>query len=168
LHVLWQRCLHNHATGSQSPRIDDPTAGALFGKLAGKSKDQINRELKAGKLLAIGLGNRGQRVPDWQMVPLKLKLAQVMLKQLPDADAWDLYHLLTMPHPGLDGRWAIDIVTPTNLGKIVQVLLAAVSSTPEDASTLPEIPEPVRESVRRLVSGAVTHLQDAHTQSLIA
>src|SRR3546814_10184075 len=30
----------------------------LFGKLAGKSKDQINRELKAGKLLSISLGNR--------------------------------------------------------------------------------------------------------------
>ncbi|HEP7962663.1 TPA: integrase arm-type DNA-binding domain-containing protein [Pseudomonas aeruginosa] len=140
----------------------------LFGKLAGKSKDQINRELKAGKLLSISLGNRGQRVPDWQLVPLKLKLAQVMLKQLPDADAWDLYHLLTKPHPGLDDRSAIDIVTPTNLGKIVQVLLAAVSSTPEDTSTLPEIPEPVRESVRRLVNGVVTNLQDAHTQSLIA
>ncbi|MBN0210298.1 integrase, partial [Pseudomonas aeruginosa] len=39
----------------------------LFGKLAGKSKDQINRELKAGKLLSISLGNRGQRVPDWQL-----------------------------------------------------------------------------------------------------
>src|SRR5699024_10899946 len=43
----------------------------LFAKLAGKSKDQINRELKAGKLLSISLGNRGQRIPDWQLVPLK-------------------------------------------------------------------------------------------------
>ncbi|MEN1627472.1 integrase, partial [Pseudomonas aeruginosa] len=53
----------------------------LFGKLAGKSKDQINRELKAGKLLSISLGNRGQRVPDWQLVPLKHKLAQVLMNQ---------------------------------------------------------------------------------------
>lgn len=100
----------------------------MFGKLAGKSKDQINRELKAGKLLSISLGNRGQRVPDWQLVPLKLKLAQAMLKQAPDNEAWDLYHLLTKPHPGLDDRAAIDIVTTTNLGKVVQVLLAATSS----------------------------------------
>ena len=35
----------------------------LFGKLAGKSKDQINRELKAGKLLSISLGNRGSVFP---------------------------------------------------------------------------------------------------------
>lgn len=55
----------------------------LFGKLAGKSKDQINRELKAGKLLSISLGNRGQRVPDWQLVPLKHKLAQVLSEPVP-------------------------------------------------------------------------------------
>ncbi|VFT09017.1 integrase [Pseudomonas aeruginosa] len=35
----------------------------LFGKLAGKSKDQVNRELKAGKLLSISLGNRGSEFP---------------------------------------------------------------------------------------------------------
>src|SRR5699024_847582 len=62
----------------------------LFGKLAGKSKDQINRELKAGKLLSISLGNRGQRIPDWQLVPLKQKLAQVLLNQSPGTDSWTL------------------------------------------------------------------------------
>ena len=76
----------------------------LFGKLAGKSKDQINRELKAGKLLSISLGNRGQRVPDWQLVPLKHKLAQVLMNQCPHADPWDLYRMLTRPHPDLGSR----------------------------------------------------------------
>src|SRR3546814_20028547 len=70
----------------------------LFAKLAGKSKDQINRELKAGKLLSINLGNRGQRIPDWHLVPLKQKLAQILLKQCPDTDTWALYHLLPKPH----------------------------------------------------------------------
>ncbi|MFO6231817.1 integrase, partial [Pseudomonas aeruginosa] len=87
----------------------------LFGKLAGKSKDQINRELKAGKLLSISLGNRGQRVPDWQLVPLKHKLAQVLMNQCPHADSWDLYRMLTQPHPDLGDRAAIDAVTPTNV-----------------------------------------------------
>lgn len=72
----------------------------LFAKLAGKSKDQVNRELKAGKLLSISIGNRGQRVPDWQLVPLKLKLAQVMLSRVTQADAWELYYLLTKPTQG--------------------------------------------------------------------
>src|SRR3546814_2580303 len=63
----------------------------LFGKLAGKSKDQINRELKAGKLLSISLGNRGQRVPDWQLAPLKHKLTQMLMSMCPYLDSWTLY-----------------------------------------------------------------------------
>ncbi|MDR1969055.1 MAG: tyrosine-type recombinase/integrase, partial [Burkholderiaceae bacterium] len=94
----------------------------MFAKLAGKSKDQIKRELKAGKLLSISLGNRGQRVPDWQLVPLKHKLAQTLMNQSPDADAWDLYRALTKPHGGLGNRAAIDAVTPSNLGEVVRVI----------------------------------------------
>jgi hypothetical protein len=36
-----------------------------FAKLAGKSRDQIHREIWAGKLLTLKIGNRGQRIPDW-------------------------------------------------------------------------------------------------------
>lgn len=126
----------------------------LFGKLAGKSKDQINRELKAGKLLSISLGNRGQRVPDWQLVPLKHKLALVVMRQCPQADSWELYRMLTRPHPGLDGRSAIDSVTPSNLGMVVQVIAGsqAHAHSTEIVDTLP-VPEEVRRSVRRLVDG---------------
>lgn len=46
----------------------------VFAKLAGKSRDQINREIKAGKLFSLSMGNRGQWVPDWQLVPVKNKL----------------------------------------------------------------------------------------------
>jgi hypothetical protein len=94
----------------------------MFAKLAGKSKDQINRELKAGKLLSISLGNRGQRVPDWQLVPLKHRLAQTLMNQSPDADAWDLYRALTKPHGELGNRAAIDAVTPSNRGEVVRMI----------------------------------------------
>jgi hypothetical protein len=60
----------------------------LFAKLAGKSRDQVNRELKAGKLLALKMGNRGQRVPDWQLDPIKNKLAQTVLGLAGDDNAW--------------------------------------------------------------------------------
>jgi hypothetical protein len=93
-----------------------------FAKLAGKSKDQVNRELKAGKLLSISLGNRGQRVPDWQLVPLKHKLVQTLMTRRPDADAWDLYRALTQPHGELGNRAAIDAVTPSNLGDVVRMI----------------------------------------------
>ncbi|MEL7551406.1 integrase arm-type DNA-binding domain-containing protein [Pseudomonas protegens] len=128
----------------------------LYSKLAGKSKDQINRELKAGKLLSINLGNRGQRVPDWQLVPLKHKLAQVLMTLCPHVDSWDLYRMLTQPHPDLGDRAAIDMVTPSNLGVVVQVIAGQQphADAPEAAPSRP-IPEDVRQSVRRLVDNAV-------------
>ena len=128
----------------------------LFGKLAGKSKDQINRELKAGKLLSVSLGNRGQRVPDWQLVPLKHKLAQVLMRQCPQADSWELYRMLTRPHPDLGNRAAIDLVTPSNLGMVVQVIASGQfhANAPETVPPRP-IPEEVRQSVRRMVDSAV-------------
>ncbi|MCR6651730.1 MAG: integrase arm-type DNA-binding domain-containing protein [Cellvibrionaceae bacterium] len=124
----------------------------LFAKLAGKSKDQINRELKAGKLLSISLGNRGQRVPDWQLVPLKHKLAQVLMSQCPHADSWSLYRLLTQPHPDLGDRAAIDMVTPANLGMVVRVIAGSQEHTDAPETVSPRlILEHVRQSVRRLV-----------------
>ncbi|WP_269498164.1 tyrosine-type recombinase/integrase [Castellaniella sp. S9] len=127
----------------------------LFGKLAGKSKDQINRELKAGKLLSISLGNRGQRVPDWQLVPLKHKLARVLMTQCPQADSWELYRMLTRPHPDLGDRAAIDMVTPSNLGVVVQVITGSQqdADAPEAISPRP-VPDEVRQSVRRLMDSA--------------
>ena len=128
----------------------------LFGKLAGKSKDQINRELKAGKLLSISLGNRGQRVPDWQLVPLKHRLAQVLMNQCPHADSWDMYRMLTQPHPDLGDRAAIDAVTPTNVPAVVRVIMGVYqhhADVPEVITSRP-IPEDVRESVCRLVGSA--------------
>ncbi|WP_446541995.1 tyrosine-type recombinase/integrase [Stenotrophomonas sp. LARHCG68] len=127
----------------------------LFGKLAGKSKDQINRELKAGKLLSISLGNRGQRVPDWQLVPLKHKLAQVLMNQCPHADSWDLYRMLTQSHTDLGDRAAVDMVTPSNLSAVVQVIASRQQQADAPEAFSPQsIPEHVRESVRRLVDEA--------------
>ncbi|KSD37231.1 integrase [Pseudomonas aeruginosa] len=124
----------------------------LFGKLAGKSKDQINRELKAGKLLSVSMGNRGQRVPDWQLVPLKHKLAQVLMNRCPHADSWELYRLLTMPHPQLGNRAAIDVITPTNLGKVLQAVVPNTQFGNIRTDETQQFCEPVRRTVRRLES----------------
>ncbi|MBF8660618.1 integrase arm-type DNA-binding domain-containing protein [Pseudomonas putida] len=35
----------------------------VFARLAGKSRDQVNRDIKARRLLSLSLGNRGQRIP---------------------------------------------------------------------------------------------------------
>ncbi len=127
----------------------------LFGKLAGKSKDQINRELKANKLLSISLGNRGQRVPDWQLVPLKHKLAQVLMNQCQGVDPWDLYRMLTRPHPDLGCRAAIDVVTPTNFVAIVRTIMGDQHHPDTSEAVSPQaIPESLRQSVCGMVDGA--------------
>ena len=129
----------------------------LFGKLAGKSKDQINRELKAGKLLSISLGNRGQRVPDWQLEPLKHKLAQVLMNQCPYADSWELYRMLTRPHPDLGDRAAIDVVTATNVPAIVRAIMGSHQphAGAHEAAESQSVPEQVRQSIRRMMEDAV-------------
>lgn len=51
-----------------------------FAKLVGKSRDQINRDIKARHLLSLSLGNRGQSIPDWQLDPLRHKLCSYRMK----------------------------------------------------------------------------------------
>jgi hypothetical protein len=95
----------------------------LFAKLAGKSRDQVNRELQAGKLPALRMGNRGQRVPDWQLDLIKNKLTQAVLGLVGDDNAWQLYSALTQPRQLLDGMSPIDHVTPDNLHAVAEIVI---------------------------------------------
>ncbi|WP_137822539.1 integrase arm-type DNA-binding domain-containing protein [Pseudomonas sp. D(2018)] len=93
-----------------------------FARLAGKSRDQINRQIKAGKLLALSMGNRGQRIPDWQLDPLKQRMVQAVLMGSESVDSWSLYQLLMQPRGSLGGRSAIEGVSLANLHEIVQMI----------------------------------------------
>ncbi|MDH1440529.1 tyrosine-type recombinase/integrase [Pseudomonas sp. GD03721] len=92
-----------------------------YARLAGKSRDQINREIKAGKLLTLSMGNRGQRVPDWQLDPLKQELVHAVLQRVKDVGSWQLYRMLVQPREMLGGRSAIEAVSSTNLHEITQM-----------------------------------------------
>jgi len=119
-----------------------------FAKLAGKSRDQVNRDIKAKRLLSISLGNRGQRIPDWQLDPLRQRFTQAVLAHA-DANEWMIYRALSQPHEQFSGRLPIDSVTPGNLIQVSKILCAelkssryiqwrdvlAVASLPEDAKT---------------------------------
>ncbi len=96
----------------------------LFAQLAGKSRDQVNRELKAGKLLALKMGNRGQRVPDWQLDPLKSKLVRAVLRQAGEGDVWQIYNALTQAHQQLDGKAPIDHVTLENVHSVAEIVVS--------------------------------------------
>lgn len=92
-----------------------------FARLAGKSRDQINREIKADKLLTLNVGNRGQCIPDWQLDPFKQELVHMLLQQVKDVDSWQLYRMLSQPRTPLGGRSAIDAASSKNLQELVQL-----------------------------------------------
>ncbi|WP_414157472.1 tyrosine-type recombinase/integrase [Pseudomonas sp. BNK-15] len=93
-----------------------------FARLAGKSRDQINRDIKARRLLSLSLGNRGQRIPDWQLDPLKHKLVLAIFKSLPQLESWEVYGLLSEPHDRLRGRAPVDVVQAENFERILSSL----------------------------------------------
>lgn len=87
----------------------------VFAKAVGKSKRWISYEIKAGKLLALTMGNLGRRVPDWHLDPVKHHLVQTVLKYAPDADPWLIYDALSQPRKMLNNRSPIDVVKRGNL-----------------------------------------------------
>lgn len=102
---------------------------AAYAKLAGKSRRWISYEVRAGNLLALNVGNRGQRVPDWHLDPNKHALIQAVLKLNRDADPWKIYHALLKPRVALGRRSAIEAVTADNLDKSIMVVSADVKES---------------------------------------
>ncbi len=99
-----------------------------FAKLAGKSRDQVNRDIKARRLLTIAMGNRGQRIPDWQLDGLRHQLTVAVLKYATDADEWAIYRALSQPNEQLGGRLPIDAVTPGSLIKFSRMICATLAA----------------------------------------
>ncbi|SEE52466.1 tyrosine-type recombinase/integrase [Pseudomonas kilonensis] len=98
----------------------------VFAKLAGKSRDQINRDIRARRLLSLSLGNRGQRIPDWQLDPLRQRLVLAVLKRFPDVDSWRLYRTVCEPHERLKGRSPIDGLTLENFDLTARIVCRAL------------------------------------------
>lgn len=95
-----------------------------FARLAGKSRDQLNRDIKAGRLLSLSLGNRGQRIPDWQLDPLKHKLVIGVLEALPAMSAWDIYRMLSESHAKLRGNPPCGAVSLDNFDELLSLLIS--------------------------------------------
>lgn len=107
---------------------------ADYAKMAGKSRRWISYEIKAGNLLALNVGNRGQRVPDWHLDPIKHALIQGVLKLTRGTDPWHIYNALLEPRSFLRGKSAIEGVTAASLDKTVIAVTGTVKQ--EDWSTI--------------------------------
>lgn len=99
-----------------------------FAKLAGKSRDQINREIKARRLLTLSLGNRGKRIPDWQLDPQCHALTRAMMEQVADIDPWRIYQALVAPLERLGGISPVESIATLGLEKAMRIAQQTLTS----------------------------------------
>jgi hypothetical protein len=103
-----------------------------FARLARKSRQQIYKDIDARRLLALDVGTRGRRIPDWQLDPVALKLTQEVLNRSGDIDAWTLYHALFDPMERLGGRRAVRAVRPGTVAALADAVLADLGVHPAE------------------------------------
>ena len=75
---------------------------SLFGSWPGDQRPDPTRENESWQIAGYQSGAAGAAGSRWQLVPLRnYKLAQALARTVSHADPWDLYRLLTQPHPDL-------------------------------------------------------------------
>ncbi|MCL4791049.1 MAG: integrase [Gammaproteobacteria bacterium] len=89
-----------------------------FAELANKSRQQIYKDIVARRLLALSVGPRGQKLPDWQLDPVKQQLTQTVLQEIEDIDNWAIYRALSEPLEGLGERSPVDAVTAGSIDEV--------------------------------------------------
>jgi hypothetical protein len=97
---------------------------AAFAELAGKSRQQIYKDVESRRLLVLSIGSRGQRIPDWQLDATRKQLTQGLLERAHGVDEWTLYYSLTKPNRSFAGKPPLGAVTPRNLERSLDKLLA--------------------------------------------
>ena len=93
-----------------------------FARLANKSRQQIYKDIEARRLLALNVGPRGRRLPDWQLDPEKQRLTQIVLQAAPEVDAWTLYRALSEPLEGLAGRSPVEAVAADSVDDVAKAV----------------------------------------------
>ena len=93
-----------------------------FARLANKSRQQIYKDIVARRLLALNVGPRGRRLPDWQLDPVTQRLTQIVLQAAPEVDAWTLYRALSEPLEGLAGRSPVEAVTADSVDAVAKAV----------------------------------------------
>ena len=94
-----------------------------FARLAHKSRQQVYKDIAARRLLALNVGKRGQRLPDWQLDPTCLELTRFVLAKTADVDEWTVYHALSEPLDRLDGHSPVAVVRRGNVAEVLKFVL---------------------------------------------
>lgn len=99
---------------------------ADFVRLAQKSRQQIYKDIAARRLLALDVGRRGQRIPDWQLESPGLQLTRSVLQTAEDVDTWTVYRALAEPSEALGGQSPAASVNRGNVDAMARVVLASL------------------------------------------
>ena len=99
---------------------------AEFARLAHKSRQQIYKDIAARRLLALNVGVRRQRLPDWQLDPTRLQLTRAVLAKAGNVDAWTVFHALSDPMDGLEGQSPVNVVRPGNVDAVADAVLSVL------------------------------------------
>jgi hypothetical protein len=75
-----------------------------FASHAGISRETVNTQRKAGRLLALTNGTRYFRYPLWQLEPAIKPSMEAILRELHSLDPWTIYLFLTQGSPLLTGQ----------------------------------------------------------------
>lgn len=98
-----------------------------FAALAGKSRQQVYKDLEAGRLFALDIGRRGRRLPDWQLDPVRQELVRQLLQATrTEVDVWTLHDAMTLPLESLSGQPPIEAVTPDSVTRVRLAVLDAL------------------------------------------
>ncbi len=97
---------------------------ADFVRLARKSRQQIYKDIASRRLLALDVGRRGQRIPEWQLELPGLQLTRAVLQATEGLDPWTVYRTLAEPTEALDGRSPVASVNRGNVDATARVVLA--------------------------------------------
>ncbi len=103
-----------------------------FVRLAHKSRQQIYKDITARRLLALDVGRRGQRIPDWQLEAPGLQLTRAVLQAAEDVDAWTVYRALAEPCEALGGQSPAASANRGNVNAVARVVLASLGVQPAD------------------------------------
>lgn len=93
-----------------------------FARFAGKSRQQVHKDIEARRLLALNVGSKEQKLPDWQLDSVKWQLTQVVLQKVEGIDNWTLYHTLSEPLEGLGGCPPVDAVTDGSIDDVAKAV----------------------------------------------
>ena len=94
-----------------------------FARLADKSRQQIHKDIDSRRLLALNVGPCGQRLPDWQLDPVKQQLTQTVLQEAVCIDNWTIYQALSEPLEALGELSPAVAVSPALIDYVASAVL---------------------------------------------